>query len=132
MSIRKALILDIDYPLSEKPELINNALRSVHTAVYWASTLSVSIKLSLSDSCLFMLGKGVVRRSHCHLEGLGSLSRSKVDGSRTVYSVDWRRGLIDVFLEVVFFAEFMHSQVSLSAPQFGYRPLLATATCPRM
>jgi len=29
--IRNALILDIDYPLLEKPELINNALRNVNS-----------------------------------------------------------------------------------------------------
>ena len=47
--IRKALILNVDYPLSEKPELINNALRNVRIIFYWTVSLSVSIKLSLPD-----------------------------------------------------------------------------------
>jgi len=47
--IRKALILDIDYPLSEKPRLVNNVLQKVNMVNIWAGTLPVSIKLSLSD-----------------------------------------------------------------------------------
>ena len=56
--IRKTLMitLDIDYPLSEKPELINNALRKAYLVNLWASTFPVSIKLSLSYPYLFMLG----------------------------------------------------------------------------
>ena len=50
--IRKGLtiILDIDYPLSEKPELVNNALRNGNLVVFWAETLPVSIKLLILDS----------------------------------------------------------------------------------
>jgi len=48
--IREALILDIDYPLSEKPELVNDALRNVRIVFYWTVSLSVSIKLLLLDS----------------------------------------------------------------------------------
>ena len=49
--IRKSLmiILDIDYPLSEKLELVHNALRNLNLVSYWASTLPVSAKLSLLD-----------------------------------------------------------------------------------
>ena len=47
--VRKALILDIDYPLPEKPELVNNALRGVNAVGLWAGDLPVSIQLLLSD-----------------------------------------------------------------------------------
>ena len=49
--IRKGLmiILDIDYPSSEKPELVNNALRNVNLVGSWAGTLPVSIKLWILD-----------------------------------------------------------------------------------
>ena len=46
VSIRKTLILDIDHPLSERPELVNNALRNANLASVWALTIPVSIKLS--------------------------------------------------------------------------------------
>ena len=49
LSICKALILDIDHPLLERPEVLNNALRNVHTVFDWAVSLSVSINLSLPD-----------------------------------------------------------------------------------
>ena len=54
--IRKALILDIDYPLSETPELVGNALRDVRIVWNWATYLSVSTKLSLSDSASIHAG----------------------------------------------------------------------------
>ena len=49
--IRKALILDIDHPLSEKRELVNRdrALQNMITVNFWASNIPVSIKLSLPD-----------------------------------------------------------------------------------
>jgi len=47
--IRTALILDIDYPLSEKRGLVNNALQNVNIVHNWAAILPVSIMLSLSD-----------------------------------------------------------------------------------
>ena len=47
--IRKALILDMDYPLSEKPDLLKNALQNVTTVGFWAVGLPVSIGLSLLD-----------------------------------------------------------------------------------
>jgi len=50
MFAREALILNIDYPFSEKPKLVNNALRNVNTVGSWAGFLPVSIKLSPSDS----------------------------------------------------------------------------------
>ena len=45
--IRKALmiIVDTDYPLSEKPELINIALRKTNTITTWAIILPVSFTL---------------------------------------------------------------------------------------
>ena len=56
--IRKALIVDIDYPLSEEPELLTNALRNVTILSSWAEYIGVSIKTSLSDPT-FMLGGGI-------------------------------------------------------------------------
>ena len=50
VSIRKALILDINYPLSEELELLNNALRNPNVVALWAANFPVSIELSLSDS----------------------------------------------------------------------------------
>ena len=47
--IRKALVLNIDYPLPERQELVNNALRNVNLVAIWASSLPVSGKLSLLD-----------------------------------------------------------------------------------
>ena len=49
VAIRKALILDIDHPLSEMPALINNALHDVNIINVWASDVPVSIKLLLLD-----------------------------------------------------------------------------------
>ena len=50
ISIREALVLDIDYPLSEKPALVNNALRNVNLVTAWSVSLSVSIELLPPDS----------------------------------------------------------------------------------
>ena len=47
--IRKAVILDMDYPLSEKLQLVNNALWQMDVVSVWASVLPVSIKLSPPD-----------------------------------------------------------------------------------
>ena len=47
--IRKALILDIDYPLPEKRVSVNNVLHKLDIVLAWAVNLPVSIKLSLSD-----------------------------------------------------------------------------------
>ena len=48
--IRKALTLDIDYPLLEKAELINNALvQGMSIVTVWAQVLPVSIKLLMLD-----------------------------------------------------------------------------------
>ena len=54
--IRKALILDISYPLPEKREMVNNALRNMNIISGWASTVPVSAKLSPPDPHLFMPG----------------------------------------------------------------------------
>ena len=49
VSIRKTLILNIEYPLSERQELVINASQNVTTLNNWARNLPVSIKLSQSD-----------------------------------------------------------------------------------
>ena len=43
------IFMNIDYPLSETPELVNDALRNVNLVYTWASTLPVSIKLLILD-----------------------------------------------------------------------------------
>ena len=90
--IRKALVPDIDQPLSEQLELATDALRNVNIAAFWAEDLPVSIKLSPYNSYLFMLGVDTSQRSYRHLEGLGHLPRSTVGSPSTAYSVDWNRG----------------------------------------
>ena len=47
--VRKSLILDIYYPLSEKRVSVNKALRSVNIVGLWAATFPVSIKPSVPD-----------------------------------------------------------------------------------
>ena len=46
---RKVLILDTNYPLSEKRELVKNTLRNANIVNWWAEDLSVSNELSLED-----------------------------------------------------------------------------------
>ena len=41
-AIRKALILDVDYPLSEKLELVTKVVWNFDIVVDWAGTISVS------------------------------------------------------------------------------------------
>ena len=49
--IRKALVVDINYPLVERADLIGNALQSVSIIGLWAGYLPVSIiELSLPDT----------------------------------------------------------------------------------
>ena len=50
MFIRKALILDINYPLSEKLELLNNALQNLEIVELWSANLPVRNNLLLLDS----------------------------------------------------------------------------------
>jgi len=94
--IRKALILDTDYPLLEKSDSISSALRNVLTVNLWTGYLPVSIKLSLSDlvsiHAKFTFGGGIFQRSHCHVEGLGHLSRSTVANPHAVHFMDWVSG----------------------------------------
>ena len=47
---RKALTLDNEYPLSEKGELVKNALQNLIIVQFWSSYLSVRTNLSLLDS----------------------------------------------------------------------------------
>ena len=93
--IRTALVLDIDYPLSGKPDLVKLALNNLNVVFGWAAYLPVSIKLSPSDPVSIharcWLGEGIFQRSHCHLEGVGHLPRSTVGGPHTICSVDWSR-----------------------------------------
>jgi len=60
---RKALILDIDYPLLAKPELVNNALRNENIVNAWSENLPVSGNLSLAAGIpyLFMFGGGIAQ-----------------------------------------------------------------------
>ena len=48
--IRKTITLDIDYPLSEKTKLAENALQNWEIAGSWTRCLPVSSNLSLLDS----------------------------------------------------------------------------------
>ena len=48
--IRKTLVLDLDYPLSEKPELVNDALQNLNLVHFWSKNLPVSSNLSLLGS----------------------------------------------------------------------------------
>jgi len=52
MLIRKYLILDIDYPLSEKLGLVDNALRNMNLVIAWSEIFPVSIKLTVA-SCIY-------------------------------------------------------------------------------
>ena len=47
--IQKALILDIDYPLSERLDMVGQATKSTNVVGNWTAYLPASIKLSLSD-----------------------------------------------------------------------------------
>ena len=93
--IRKPLIQDIHYPLSDNrlAELVNNTLRNVNLVGSWAGAFPVStIKLLLSDPVSIHPGGDIFQRSYCNLEGLGPLPRPTVGGPRTFHSVDWSRG----------------------------------------
>ena len=50
VTIRKMFILDTDYQLSEKPELVASALKNTEIAYNWAECLPVSSNVSLLDS----------------------------------------------------------------------------------
>jgi len=91
VSIRKALILDIDYPLSEKLEVVKKVVWNLDIVIDWAGNTPVSTNLFLPDSVFNMLREVVTQRSHRHLEGLGHLPRSEVGNPPTIYSVDRSR-----------------------------------------
>ena len=57
--IRKALILDIEYPLSKKRGSINNALQDLKIVSFWTRGLPVSSNMLLGSVSLY-----VVRRSY--------------------------------------------------------------------
>ena len=50
VALRKALTLDIEYPLSEKGELVNNALQNLSIVQFWSAYLPVRSHLSVLDS----------------------------------------------------------------------------------
>ena len=50
LSFRKALTPDVEYPLSEKRELVDKALQNLSIADVWSASLPVSSNLSLLDS----------------------------------------------------------------------------------
>ena len=54
--VRKALILDTDYPLSEQTVLVTRALRNASVVSVWATYLPVSVKLLLLDPVLIIHG----------------------------------------------------------------------------
>ena len=56
--IQKALTMDIDYPLSERRELVNNALRNLDLIYIWALNLPVS-RCWICIYGIFMLGGDV-------------------------------------------------------------------------
>ena len=88
--IRKALILDIYYPLSAKGKLVHDALQKLKFLVLWSANLPVRSNLSWI-TCLFTLDGGHLQRSSCDLEGLGPLPRSTAGDPHTIYAVDWNR-----------------------------------------
>jgi len=89
--IRKALILDIAYSLSENPGLVYGALRHINVVMNWSGSIPVSLyRCWISHS--FMLGGDMDQRPRCHLEGLGPLPRSTVDCPHTICAVDRNRG----------------------------------------
>ena len=53
MFVRKALVLDINYPLLEKPELVTNALRNEIMVGFWAETFPVGTKLLIPDCGIY-------------------------------------------------------------------------------
>ena len=59
--IRKALIEDIHYPVSEMRALVNNALREINLITFWAESFPVSIGLLLQILYLFMLGGDIAQ-----------------------------------------------------------------------
>jgi len=91
VSIRKALILDTDYLLSEKLELVKNVMWKLDIAIEWTGSIPVSTNLLLPDSWL-IIREDVDQRSHRHLEGMGPFPISTAANPPTVYSVDRSRG----------------------------------------
>ena len=98
LSIRNALILDIDDPLSEKLELVKKAVWNLYIIVDWTGNIAVSMIVSICHCSgitylrLMMLREDVTQRSHRHLEGLGPIPISTAANPPTVYSVDRSRG----------------------------------------
>ena len=92
---RMALTLDIEFPLSERRAVVNKVLQNLIIVDIWSANLPVSSNLSLLDSMsihALMLGEGIIQRSHCYLEGLGSLPKSTMANPHTIYAVDRNRG----------------------------------------
>ena len=49
LSIRQTLIFDIDYPLSEKLELVEKGVGNLNITIGWAGNIAVGINLLLLD-----------------------------------------------------------------------------------
>ena len=92
-STRTALILNIDYPLSEKLELVKKVVWNLDIALDWAGSTPVSttVQSGYQIAHLTMLREDAAHRSHGHLEGLGPLPRSTVGNPPTIYFVDRSR-----------------------------------------
>ena len=77
VSIRRALILDIEYPLSEKQELVG--LPNPIIAQLWSANLPVSNKLSLMDSASIHARWRYYSAISLSFGGLGPSSNLKID-----------------------------------------------------
>jgi len=91
VSVRKALILDTDFLLSEKLELVKKVVWKLDIAIEWTGSIPVSTNRLLPDFWL-IIREDVDQRSHRHLEGMGPFSISTAANPPTIYSVDWSRG----------------------------------------
>ena len=61
MLIQKALILDIEYPLSAKREFINSALQNLNIIQFWSANLTVSSNLLPLDLYEFIPVEGIIQ-----------------------------------------------------------------------
>jgi len=72
---QKAFMLNIDYPLSEKRESVNNALRNLTIVTLWSGNLPVSSNLSPLDSMLIHTWWRYYSVISLSFGGLGSFSK---------------------------------------------------------
>ena len=93
--IRKALVVDVDSPLSEKSELADHESWSLPDVIdTWAGSLAVSTVLlpDFTSNDARRGGEDIDQRFHRHLEGLGPHPKTTVGDPRTVCSMDRGRG----------------------------------------